>query len=213
MEAAAVRWLTAAVVWTDRVLAFPGVRPWADALLLLAGVSGAFWAVSRLFSRLALVVHDQLDRSLADLFAVVYNAFLAALYASVLARCVGAAASDRLAFQGAGFVILYLTLNAAYSDGDGAVDEHALPGWLAGLGGYLLLCARPAWTANPATLKTHAALGWLLRHGVGRWLTCLALALYGLRLLRRLALKYPRIWLPGSRRALRPMKRMRTKDI
>ena len=84
MEAWLLPWTTRAVLLHDRLMAIPAARSWVEILTALFGLSGSFWLLSKGFGRVAEAVRRELDHSLAELFAVLYNLALAVLYSAVL---------------------------------------------------------------------------------------------------------------------------------
>ncbi len=192
MEARLLPWTTRAVQWHDRAMAIPTVRSWVEILTIVLGISGSFWLLSKALSYVAVGIHGLLDRSLAELFAVLYNLALAVLYSSVLVYAairLRGGKNDFLAFEAAGFVVAYLMLKAVYAERSGEISAHALPGYWGGIASYLFFCLRTQYLVNPATPKAYAAALWLT-HGVQGLVVTLfgaaAAALQGVRWCARL---------------------------
>ena len=184
-------WGARGVELYQRLLAVPGVRPWKDMLTFLFGMSGGFWLLSKAAARVAVGIHHALDRSLADLFAVVYNLALAVLFSSVLVYAIYAergGKDDFLAYQAAGFVLVYVVLSSVYAEKSGKIGEYALPGYWAGLGAFLLFNVRSQYLRNPVTPRAYEWTAWAMRGWPAKAtaaLTALALAYRGLRLVGR----------------------------
>lgn len=164
MEAWLLPWTTRAVLLYDRVMAIPAARSWTEILTAIFGLSGSFWLLSKGFGLVAEALRRELDHSLAELFAVLYNLALAVLYSAVL---VYAAISQRggkddfLAFEAAGFVFAYVTLSLVYAERSGEINPYAWPGFCAGLCSYLFFCFRTQYLANPLVERAYAAVAWL----------------------------------------------------
>lgn len=152
------------VQWWDRVLALPGAAEIKEVLQFLTAISASFWFLSRVFGWAALQVHENLDYSLAVLFAVFYNVALAVLFASVMALSIHAekhASPVYWRFQAGGFVLVYLVLSMVYMDREGKLDDYGLLGYAAGVLVFLAAMVRPAWIQNPAVERTREAVYWL----------------------------------------------------
>ena len=177
--------LTRLIQAWDRLMQVPGARPAYDVLAFLFGVSGAFWFLSRLMSYAALKIHDNLDHSLAVLFAVAYNAVLALLFASVMFYAILAekgGSPSYLLYQFSGFVFLYVILGAAYADKDtGRVNEYGILGYAAGLIGYLILAVRREWASHPLVQTAHGVISWMLQGWTSRLMVAYALYEIGRR--------------------------------
>jgi len=190
--------MTALQPWLDRgaqayarAMAVPGVRARKELLTFLLGMSGAFWLLSKAASRVAAGIHHALDRSLADLFAVVYNLALSVLFASVLVFAIYAergGKDDFLAYQAAAFVLIYVVLGSVYAEKSGKVSEYALPGYWGGLAAFLFFCLRSQYLRNPVTPRAYEWVSWAMRGWVGKAaaaFTALQLLYRGLRALGR----------------------------
>lgn len=161
----------------DRLMAVPGARPALEGCAFLLAVSGAFWFLSGLLGRAALALHDALDHSLAVLFAVSYNLALAVLFGAVMAAAVfraGEGSALMLAYQAAGFLLVYLVLSAAYADAQGAVDEYAAAGYAAGLTAFLAGCVSTAWLSWPAVRQAEAWTVWAWSRWPGKAVAALS---------------------------------------
>ena len=167
------------------------MRAWKDVLTFLFGMSGAFWLLSKAAGRLALGIHHVLDRSLAELFAVIYNLALAILFASVLVYAIIAergGKDDFLAYEAAGFALVYLVLGAVYAEKSGKISEYALPGYWGGLAAYLLFCVRTQYLHNPVTPRAYEGVAWIMHGWLGKAaaaVTAARVAWRGLSLLSR----------------------------
>lgn len=172
------------IQWHDRLLAIPWVREWLDVLVFLFGVSGAFWILSKAAGRLAAGIHAVLDRSLAELFAVVYNLALAVLFASVLVYSIYAERGGRanfLAYEAAGFVLVYLVLGSTYAEKSGKISEYALPGYWGAQAAYLVFCVRSQYLRNPVTPRAYAWTAWAMRGWVAKLAALFTVAVLVLR--------------------------------
>ena len=202
IEQKSVALMTQGILWAQPILAKPWVREWLQTLKILVGVSGAFWVLARLAGWVAHAVHDSMEHSIGELFAVVYNLALSLTYASVL---VHASYAERggtdsfLAFQAAGFVLAYLTMSASFSGSDGEIDDYAWPAFWAGLGAYLFFCVRSQYLHNPVTLKAYAAVVWAMRGWLVRlvlywgiaWAVLAALSILKYKFLRLVSSRPP----------------------
>lgn len=171
-EETVVRWGAEAMRLWDAYMAVPGVKPAYEILLFLISISGSFWLLSRLFGWVALKIHDSLDRSLAVLFAVVYNIVLALLFSSVLYLGIMAEKGDTRSFmlyQVCGFVYVYILLGAVYADRrTGEIDEYGILGFIGGLVSYLAFAVHPALLGNRPTVLAYEALQAMKEGWVGR---------------------------------------------
>lgn len=175
-EEALIPYLTRAILWWDRVLALPGAAATKEVLRFLIAISSSFWFLSRVFGWAALQVHDNLDYSLAVLFAVFYNIALALLFASVMAAAIYSekhGAPTYWRYQAGGFIVVYFVLSMVYMDREGKLDDYGLLGYAAGLVAFLVLILRPRWTLNPVTAHTRLAMDWLSQGWPGRIVTAI----------------------------------------
>jgi hypothetical protein len=164
--------------WYAEAMKIPAVKATADLLVFLFGVSGAFWLLSKASSRVALGIQHALDRSLADLFTVVYNIVLALIFSSVLVYAIYAergSKDDFLAYQCAGFALVYIVLSSVYSEKSGKLSEYALPGYWAGVIGYLVFCVKSQYLRNPVTPFVYEWVAWIMRGWPGKVIAVLTL--------------------------------------
>lgn len=164
--------------WYRQAMASPAVKAAADLLVFLFGVSGAFWLLSKASSRVALGIQHALDRALADLFTVVYNIVLALLFSSVLVYAIYAergGKDDFLGYQCAGFALVYIVLGSVYAEKSGKISEYALPGYWAGLIGYLVFCVKSQYLRNPATPFVYEWVAWIMRGWPGKVIAIITL--------------------------------------
>jgi hypothetical protein len=176
--------------WYREAMAVPQVRASVELLAFLLGVSGTFWLLTRALGRVALGVERVLDRALADLFTVVYNIALAVLFASVLVQGIyveRGGKDDFLAYQAAGFALVYIVLSSVYAEKSGKIGEHALPGYWAGVLGYLIFCVKSQYLRNPVTPVVYGWVAFIMKGWPGKAIALITLAQLLWRGLRWLA--------------------------
>ncbi|MDX6771176.1 MAG: hypothetical protein SF051_16725 [Elusimicrobiota bacterium] len=125
----------------------PECRRFVGAVAWLSSVSAGFWLLARGMGAAVEVFSELFWEPLWGAFATVYNITLAIFFAAILF----AAAGDQYWRQACGFVALYLSLSASYTDPvSGVIDDTARPGYAAALVAYVFFAAVPSLVSHPA---------------------------------------------------------------
>lgn len=131
----------------------PECRRFVASAAWLSAVSAGFWLLAKVMGAVVEIFSELFFEELWAALATVYNVVLAVLFSATLfaAASRGAEGAGELYLRRAiGFVIVYLVLSASYTDPrEGAIDEHARPGWAMGLVSYLFFAAVPRLTEQP----------------------------------------------------------------
>lgn len=184
--------MTRAIQLKDQAFAIPVFGPAIKGLTFLTGSSGAFWFLFRRCSVIALKIHDNLHEDIAELFALTYNVVLASLFGGVMALAVVRASQSEgymMAFEAAGFILVYVVLGTTYGDERGVVNAHNGAGYTGGIAAFILGCTFPNWTANhPYLIKAHEFSIWFTKSPIGKIIMLLSVVqgvLYLLDAVRR----------------------------
>lgn len=118
----------------------------------LCSINAGFWILARIMSAFVDIFSELFWEDLWGAFATVYNLALAVFFAAILfvSAIKGAPPKDLMWRQMCGFILLYLSLGAAYMEAHThQINQYARPGYFFGLFAYILFAAFPRIVAYP----------------------------------------------------------------
>lgn len=163
----------------------PECRRLVSIVTFLSSVSGGFWLLAKVVGAVFNLLEDLFFEELWAALATVYNIVLAIAFSAALfaAAWKGADPSQLFLREGCGLVLLYLVLSASYTDPqDGAIDEHARPGWAMGLVSYIFFAAVPRIIDQPRLHELIAVMKEVSDSPVGKVSTLLVAGAFAWRL-------------------------------
>lgn len=145
----------------------------------LGSINAGFWILAKVMGAFVDVFADFFWEPLWEAIATVYNLILAIFFAAIIfvSATKGSPPADLMWRKMCGFVMLYLSLSAAYMDGDThEIADHAKPGFAVGLLSYVIFAIAPKLVAYPELITLIDLMKRIADSWVGQALTIFMVA-------------------------------------
>jgi hypothetical protein len=163
--------LAASALTVYRSPEFKGVM---SVFVWLGSVNGGFWIMARVAGFLVDLFSEFFWEEVWEALATIYNLVLAIFFAAILfvSATKGAHPDDRVWRQACGFIMLYVSLSAAYMDPRSEeLHDYAKPGFIVGMVSFVIFAAVPKLVAYPELLTLITWLKLLSESWVGKAVT------------------------------------------